>query len=431
MKEEIKSFNYTDVMKSDGKLYYEISEYTYNKINALEDMKGMYTYVYKEIDKREAWTVCNLISSIPENENLVEGSLEEEIYKNIANNKVPQSSFSLDDKSVYGLSSQDENKENNNLKLTIDKNMDEKVREVLKKDEFASYINVGVTIMESSTGKIRVMAQKDETQANVNLCMEGYGYEPGSVFKLITVGAALDKGIITMQDRYTCSGKICKHEIHGNITVEEALIESCNDVIAQIGNEVGYDSIMDYAQKVGLFNKVLNFNQAGKNEAIGEKPDEESGLNNISIGQCLTVTPLQITGATNAIINNGVYVKPFIIDEVVDHENNAVKTFNSENIKTYSESACKLLKNTMDEVVKKGTGIKAKVDDVEIGGKTGSATGGDGKTHGWFVGYFKLREKLYTMTVFVPDITQDDKDLGGGDTAAPIFGQIVKSLNVK
>jgi len=431
MKEDIESFNYTDVMHSNGKLYYEISENTYNKVNALKNIKGIYTYVYKEADKREAWTVSNLLSGIAEDGNLIEGSLEEEIYKNVVNNEFPQSAFTLDNKAVYEMSSNDENKENKHLKLTIDDDMEGKVREILKMDKFSSLSNVGVTIIEKNTGKIRVMAQKDETQPNINLCMEGVGYEPGSVFKLITIGAALDEGIVQLEDRYTCTGEICKHEIHGNLTVEEALIKSCNDITAKIGNKVGYDTLMDYGQNLGLFNRVLNLEQEGKKEAIGEKPDEKVGLNNISIGQCLTVTPLQITGAINSIINDGVYIKPYIIDEIVDSDNKAIKTFNSESKRVYSSTTSKFLRNTMDKVVEKGTGVKAKVDGIKIGGKTGSATGGQGKTHGWFSGYFNLGEKSYTMTVFVPNISQVERDLGGGDTAAPIFGEIVKFLNIK
>lgn len=431
MKEEIENFNYNDVMQSNGKLYYEISENTYSKITTLENIKGVYSYIYKEADKRDAWTVSNLLSSLPDSENLIEGSLEREIYTSVGNNKFPQMGFSLDNRAVYEKGTLGGNEENDNLQLTIDDNMAEKVRDTLKKDEFISLANVGVTIMESNTGKLRVMVQKDETQANINLSMEGVGYEPGSVFKLITLGAALDKGILTLQDRYTCTGQICKDKIHGNITAEEALIESCNDVLAKIGNEVGYDSLMEYAEKTGLFNRVLNFQQKGKNEAIGQKPEEDAGLNNISIGQCLTVTPLQITGATNSIINDGVYVKPYIIDEIVDSNNNTMKTFNSESIKVYSTTTSKLLKNAMEEVVEKGTGIKAKVDGIEIGGKTGSATGADGQTHGWFSGYFEVGDKLYTMTVFVPDINKEGEDLGGGDTAAPVFREIVKTLNEK
>lgn len=431
MKEEIESFNYNDIMQSNGKLYYEISESTYNKINAMKNIKGIYSYVYKEADKKEAWTVSSLISNSPENEDLVEGSLEEQIYKNTENNNFPQSSFSLDNNAVYETSLLEEPQVNNNLKLTIDDNMTEKVRDVLKRDEFSNFTNVGVTIMESTTGKIRVMAQKDETQANINLSMEGSGYEPGSVFKLITLGAALDKGIVTLQDSYTCTGEICKDKIHGTITAEEALIESCNDVIAKIGNEVGYDSLMEYAEKVGLFNRVLNLQQEGKNEAIGQKPDEESGLNNISIGQCLTVTPLQITGATNSLINEGVYVRPYIIDEIVDSNNNIIKTFNAESMKVYSTTTSKLITNVMDEVVDKGTGIKAKADGIKIGGKTGSATGADGETHGWFSGYFEVGDKTYTMTVFIPNINQKGGNLGGGDTAAPVFREIAKIINEK
>lgn len=133
MKEEIESFNYNDVMQSNGKLYYEISEGTYNKINALKNIKGIYSYVYKEADKKEAWTVSSLISSVPESGNLIEGSLEEEIYKNISNNKFPQISFSLDNKAVYETSFLEEIEKNDNLKLTIDDNMAEKVRDILKK----------------------------------------------------------------------------------------------------------------------------------------------------------------------------------------------------------------------------------------------------------------------------------------------------------
>ena len=72
---------------------------------------------------------------------------------------------------------------------------------------------------------------------------------------------------------------------------------------------------------------------------------------------------------------------------------------------------------------------------MDIGGKTGSATGNEGKTHGWFAGYFSIGEKNYTMVVFTPEIeSRKDKEygeLGGGDTAAPIFKDIVKTLNMR
>ena len=86
----------------------------------------------------------------------------------------------------------------------------------------------------------------------------------------------------------------------------------------------------------------------------------------------------------------------------------------------------------MKAVVERGTGKKAMVEGMDIGGKTGSATSGTKSgTHGWFVGYFNINEKYYTMIVFVPNIQNDEEngeELGGGSTAAPIFRDIVKKL---
>ena len=92
----------------------------------------------------------------------------------------------------------------------------------------------------------------------------------------------------------------------------------------------------------------------------------------------------------------------------------------------------KLVKNAMIQVVNKGTGINAKLDGVEIGGKTGSATSGTQKTtHGWFAGYFEYNGQKYTLVVVAPNIGEthpDGRELGGGNTGAPIFRDIVNSL---
>ena len=80
-------------------------------------------------------------------------------------------------------------------------------------------------------------------------------------------------------------------------------------------------------------------------------------------------------------------------------------------------------------MVLNGTGQSANVNGIEIGGKTGSATTSNKTTHGWFVGYFKVN-KEYTMIVFIPDlVSKKNESLGGGNTAAPIFKDIVLELN--
>ena len=433
MKGEIEDFNYTDVMKSDGKLYYTVSEETYNKVKNLKNIKGIYNYIVDETDTKEAWSISNLLFAIKDKkkEELVDNSLQEKIYEQIQNNSLPSRKFYLDDKALYGKNEVNVDEGNKDLKLTIDKEIQENISEIINREDFSNLDNIGVILMESDTGEIKALVQKDESNANINLAIEGMGYEPGSIFKLITLGAALDKGVITMQDKFTCNESICTLGNHGTQTVKEALINSCNDAFAKIGNKVGYKDIMEYAKKSGVFSNVLGIKGEGCNETEGKAPSIEAGLNNISIGQCMTVSPIQMLGAINAIVNNGIYVKPYILDSYVDKNGNVIEKIETDSKKIYSKTTSGLIKEAMKEVIEKGTGYRAKVQGIEMGGKTGSATSSSGNTHGWFVGYYVYKDKTYTMIIFVPDIKgkgKDGEDMGGGNTAAPIFKEIVKSI---
>lgn len=431
MQEEYKEFSFEDVMRSEGKSYYNISEDAYEKINKLKNVKGIYTYIYNELNKNAAWSIEGMITNLPEEYKISEDSFDEKINDYLNNNEEVKRNFSLDEKSVYSKEKEEEVDNNDKIQLTIDSETQDKIREVLNKEEFEQYKNVGVIIMESDTGKIKAMVQKDETEANVNLGIEGIGYEPGSVYKLVTLGAALEEGKVGMNDVFTCTGRICKDGVHGKLTVKKALVKSCNDIFADIGEKVGYEKLMEYSKKLGLFSSVLNIKGESRNEAEGIKPAEDSGMTNVSIGQCFTVTPIQVIGFTNAIVNDGVYIKPYIIENILDSNNKVKKETETYEERVFSTTTSKLIKNAMIDVVKEGTGKKAQVNSVITAGKTGSATGNNNTTHGWFAGYFQMDNKLYTMTIFVPNISGKDKegeDLGGGSTAAPIFSEIVKTL---
>lgn len=433
MKSENPEFNYTDIMKQSGKIYYNISEDTYNKINKLKNIKGIYTYITDEIDTKKAWSISSMLSKISDEEHEV-GSLESEIYTYLKDNEQPKREFYLDNRAVYAKQSVSISDSNKNLKLTIDKDIEDKVRHVLEKEDYSYLSNIGISIIESDTGKIRTMVQKDESAANINLGIQQIGYEPGSIYKIITLGAALDMGLININNTFACNGKICK-EVHGKLSVEQAFEKSCNDIFAQIGSMVGYEKLMEYSEALGLYDRVLNLESGNRNEAKGVKPSKEAGINNISIGQCMNVTPVQMLGAINSVVNNGVYEKPYLVESILDKDDNVIKEFKTDKKRVYSETTAKLIKNSMRQVIIKGTGIKAYIGDLDIGGKTGSATGNQGQTHGWFAGYFSVGEKNYTMIVFTPEIESmknlDNEALGGGDTAAPIFKDIVKTLNMR
>ncbi|NFN93066.1 penicillin-binding protein 2 [Clostridium botulinum] len=433
MKSENPDFNYSEIMKAQGKIYYNISEETYNKINKLKNIKGIYTYISDEVDTKKAWSVSSFLANILD-ETQVEGSLQENLQGYLKNNDLPKKNFYLDDKSVYAKETVNISDDNNNLKLTIDKDMEDKIRNILEKEEYKYLKNVGVSIIESDTGKVRALVQKDESEANINLGIQEIGYEPGSIYKIITLASALEMGLVNVNDTFNCNGNICR-EHHGKLTVKNSLVRSCNDIFAKIGSLVGYDKLMEYSKEQGLYNRVLNLEGENKNETCGIQPKEDAGMNNISIGQCMNVSPVQMLGAINTVVNNGVYVKPYIVESILDKNDNVVKEFKGDEKKIYSEITSRLVKDAMKEVVVRGTGIKAYIADLDIGGKTGSATASDGNTHGWFSGYFKFNNKTYTMVVFIPNIElqnlETNVELGGGDTAAPIFKDIVKTLNNK
>lgn len=435
MKSEDVEFNYSDIMKENGKKYYTISEETYEKVNKLKNVKGIYTYTYDEVDAKEAWKTNNFLSNISD-DNIIENSLESDLNAYIKDNSYPASKFYLNDKAVYSKGEEvSENNNNNNIKLTIDSNIEDKIRDILNKSDYEFLKNVGVVLSEASTGKIRAMVQKDESQANVNLGIEQLGYEPGSIFKVITEAIALDKGLITPTDTFVCLGEICmkdgKPYSHGTLSVEDALKVSCNDIFAKVGNKIGYSNMMDYLNNMGLFEPVLNLKGDNRNEASGVKPTLENSMNNIAIGQTVMVTPIQMAGLYNTVINNGIYNKPTIVEAIVDDNNNVIEEFNSKETRIFSETASKLTKETMSKVIWEGSGFEAKVEGANIGGKTGTSTGSGATNHGWFAGYFEMNGNYYSLVIIAPNIGEkhpDGRELGGGNTGAPIFRDIVTEL---
>lgn len=436
MKSEDANFNYSDIIALNGKTYYdEITEETYNKIKKLNNIKGIYLYVYDMVDSSEGWRIENFIANIRE-DNIVEGSFQHQILDIVEENEYPSISFNLDQKANYTESILNYGENNKNLKLTINKEWEEKIRDILLDDSYSFLENIGVVLLESETGKIRAMVQKDESKANVNLGIGTIGYEPGSIFKVLTEAIGLDLGKISSSSVFTCEGKICtklgEQYAHGDLTVDEALQVSCNDIFAKVGELSGYENMIEYTEKLGLYQKILGLSGENKEEAAGVKATYEDGVSNFSIGQCVTVTPLQIAGAINAVVNDGVYIKPTIIDSIIDNDDNEVEHIEVEGKRVFSETTAKIVQDSMTNVIWKGTGYEAKVEGITQGGKTGTSTGEGGKTnHGWFAGYFEMDGKKYTLLVVAPNIGDnhpDGRELGGGNTGAPIFRQIINSL---
>lgn len=430
------------VVSNSQKLYYEIDESTYNKLKAIKGVKGFYTYEYSTSNKDGVWKMENLLVNPRKTDNNAlksTDSLEIQIYNKTKENKKPQIIFDRDINGTIIGEKTSIPKNNVNVRLTVDKNIEDKIKEILNESKNKGFTQIGVTLMEAESGKIKALVQKDDTKPNVNLGVAtNHGFYPGSIFKVIVEEAGLDRGTVSLRDKFTCKGlyEDETHYRHGTLTPEEAFVVSCNDIFAQIGNKVGFNNFYDNAKLQGLLEKVLGFDGEKNGEfEVEDAKYSDGSLGIASIGQSIRITPIEAISIANTVINNGIYVKPYIIDSYVDDDNNEIETLTTEQRPVIEKSTANIMKNQMVKVVKQGTGQAASMDTVEIGGKTGStqrieisnqSKKAEEHSDGWFIGYFKLNGKHYSMVVFVQDINKD-KD-SGGTTAAPIFKDIVDGV---
>ncbi|WML35175.1 penicillin-binding transpeptidase domain-containing protein [Clostridium sp. OS1-26] len=431
------------VLNISKKIYYEIDESTYNKLKDIKEIKGFYVYTYSALEKGEAWKIENLLINTKRtdnNERKPQDSLEMQISNKTKLNKKPQIIFDRDVNGAIVEEKTELPKNNINVRLTVDKNIEDKIKEILNNDKNKSFQQIGVVLMEADTGKIKALVQKDDSKPNVNLGVAtNHGFFPGSIFKVIVEEAGLDRKTISTTDNFTCRGliELESHSKHGTLTPEEALVVSCNDIFAQIGAKVGFNNFYDNAKSQGLFEKVLGFDSEKQGALEVKAPKVSDGSVGLaSIGQNLRITPIEAISIANTVANNGAYVKPYIIDGYVDDNNTEIESLSTEQRPVIEKSTANIMKNQMIKVVRKGTAQAAYIDNVEIGGKTGSTTRvelskqtGQPETHsdGWFIGFFKIKDKYYSMTVFVQDIDKDKES--GGSTAAPIFKDIVNAAS--
>lgn len=422
----------SSIENKSQKLYWQIDENTYGKLKEINDVQGFYTYVYNKTDRGKASDICNILSNFKDNDNKdkIRSSIEKNIYTQIKTNDFPTVSFQYDTNG--NLQKVEENNKSGkvNVQLTIDSDLNDKVNKVLSEDQFKKYNQIGVVVMESDSGDIKVMTQKNQYKGNINLGIEDGYLFPGSIFKTIVEEAALENNKIDRQQKFQDNGKYSHESRNGAYTAEQAYIMSSNEIFMKIGNITGYDNIYGIAKKQGLFDKVLNFNYEQKGSLHMDENDN-GDISLLSIGQKFRITPLEALSLPNTVINNGIYVKPRIIKSYVDENSNIIKSEDAVSYRAISENTANIMQQQMREVTTdtSGTGKLAAVKNVDLGGKTGTATRQEKQKHtdGWFIGFFKCSDKYYSAVVLVPDINNETEE--GGTTAAPVFKRIVQEFN--
>ena len=257
-------------------------------------------------------------------------------------------------------------------------------------------------------------------------------YPPGSTFKIVTALAYIRENPDSYsQYTYQCNGRFthgeetinCYHgTVHGQEDFAKSFAKSCNASFANIGMQLDRNRFADTLEGL-LFNQELKVGFAyNQSKLVVDANTEDADMMQASIGQGTTaVTPLQMNMLTCAIANDGMLMKPYLVDHVETHEGNVIKQFEAASYKRMmSEEEAQIMKELMQEVVKSGTGTKLADASYTAAGKTGSAEYNSVKTdsHAWFTGFAPVEDPELCVTVIIEGAGS------GGDYAVPIARRI-------
>ncbi len=218
-----------------------------------------------------------------------------------------------------------------------------------------------------------------------NYCISD-AYEPGSTFKPITVSACLDEGIANGNSVFACDGgqqvgnvyiKCVAHSAggHGNISVCQSLMVSCNDVLMQLGAKMGKTKFLDYVNRFGYGCRTgIDLPGEASGTIFNSETMHATELATSSFGQGQTVTMIQMAAAFSAVVNGGNYYQPHVVKEI-DSESGAVVESNDNALqsKVITEETSKKLRKDLYKTVEEGTANPAHVAGYKVGGKTGTA----------------------------------------------------------
>ena len=264
-------------------------------------------------------------------------------------------------------------------------------------------------------------------------------YEPGSVFKTITAAAALEEGVVTMEDTFNCPGyvmvedrRIRCHKItgHGTQTFVEATMNSCNPVFVTVGLRLGAENYYRYFEQFNLLEKT-GVDLPGEAGTIMHKLEDIGAveLATISFGQSFQVTPIRLAATISSLINGGNAVTPHFGVKTVDAQGNVTNRFEypvREGV--VSEDTVEKLRYMLEQVVENGGGHNGYVEGYRVGGKTATSQTlprGTGRYIASFMGFAPADDpKVLAMAI----ITNPQGTYYGGQVAAPVVRQLFENI---
>lgn len=264
-------------------------------------------------------------------------------------------------------------------------------------------------------------------------------YEPGSTFKIITAAAALEEGVVKLNDAFFCPGykivedrriRCARTTGHGAETFETGIMNSCNPVFMELGERLGAENFVGYFKQFGLLSKT-NIDLPGEAGTIMHKTENIGPveLATISFGQSFQITPIQLVTTVSSIINGGTRVTPHFGVSVQDADGNTVKTFSyetHENICTAETS--ETMRYLLEKVVSEGTGKNAKIEGFSIGGKTATSQTLPRSDHKYISSFLGFAPADNPQVLVLVVINNPQGIYYGGTIAAPVAKEIFENI---
>ncbi len=282
-------------------------------------------------------------------------------------------------------------------------------------------------------------------------------YEPGSVFKPITVAMALEEGYVTLNDRFYCGGsKVVvpgtqpvhchKHAGHGDQTLTEAVENSCNVALMDIGLRMGPEIMWKYFNDFGLRSST-GIDLVGEGTQVFW-PEEQfkgpTGTMSVAIssfGQTMKVTPIQMITAFAAVINGGHLLEPYLVQSITDSDGGTVYYHETSEVRqVISETTSDTVRSILESVVANGSGHNASMAGYRIGGKTGTSEKRDEEGDDVICSFmgFAPADDPQVLVLLAYDsprrsspgsnYTASGTYISGGNITAPMAGSLIASI---
>ena len=354
---------------------------------------------------------------------------------------------------------------------TIDENL-QYYAELVANEGLETYKakRVSITIMNPNNGEILAMAstpgydpndpyegyenfegdtENDKIQNMWRNSIVSDTYEPGSTFKIITMAAAMEEGLIHDDDVFVCNGSKTFGDVnvhcwnlsgHGAQTAAEILKNSCNVGFMELGARLGAEKLNEYIKKLG-FGSITGIDLPGEAEGIVKSTNSISDIDlaTIAFGQTNTLNALQLLTAVNAVANGGNLIQPHIVKEITHKDSNGntivdktIEGKTTENV--LSEKTCATLREYLERTATQDAGAGTFVQGYDIGGKTGTAQKVDIET-----GSYSADKYIASMVAMTPVddpqltvyISVDEPSTGvyyGGQVASPLMKKLFSHI---